>query len=353
MKLLDLGERNIITNILKPRYSVSNSYFGNDCSIINNYKFKKKDLFVITTDPCPEPMAKQIGFDNLYYYGGLLATINLSDIASSGAKPLALLTSIILPNNTTVESFNNLLDGIDNCCKENKTMVIGGNIKEGKEINISATAIGVCNRKYLLSRKGSDIDDDIIIIGDLGLFWAGVLALKYKIELDEKQKSILLQNILTPKAKVKISQKLAKKKLIKCCMDNSDGLYPSFLQLADDNKQCYQINLDNIEYSPEVKYVSEKLSILKQRMAIGWGDWQLIVSANPKKFNDIVEICRQNSVSVYKVGKVIKGNGVLLEYDGKIGRMIPLDSQRFTNDSWFTSGIDSYINSLIKDPLIL
>src|SRR5437868_5550458 len=120
----DLGERTIIREILAPRYSPAAESFGDDCVAIAH----AQGFVIITTDPCPPPMAMQVGFPDLLYRGWLLATINLSDLAAAGARPLGLLTSLQLPATTPTEDFERLLDGIDECCAEHGTAVLGGNL---------------------------------------------------------------------------------------------------------------------------------------------------------------------------------------------------------------------------------
>ena len=158
-KLDEIGERKIISEILTERYGGSKSdYFGNDCALIPS-NFSASSVIVATTDPYPLPMASILGYEDLYYWGWLLATINLSDLAAAGAKPLGLLTSLMLPNDISVGDFERLLDGIDECCEQSETKVLGGNIKEGSGIVLSATAFGSCERTNLLSRRGCNMGD--------------------------------------------------------------------------------------------------------------------------------------------------------------------------------------------------
>ena len=108
----DLGERRIIAELLAPRYAHGGGRFGDDCASLSLTDIPHGHL-VMTTDPCPPPMAAQLGFNDPYYRGWLLATINLSDLAAAGAEPLGLLTSLQLPASTTIADFERLLDGID------------------------------------------------------------------------------------------------------------------------------------------------------------------------------------------------------------------------------------------------
>jgi len=198
-KLSDLGERQIIQDILSARYEAHfDSYFGNDCAIVSPIGSIEGDTLIATTDPCPPPMADYLGFDDLYYWGWLLATINLSDLAAAGAHPISLLTSLVLPNELKINAFESLLNGIDDCCGLFDTNVVGGNIKESDQINLSATAIGSCFEKELMSRTGAHEGDLVVAIGDLGLFWAGVVSIQQGISWDPETELELFRKGLRP-----------------------------------------------------------------------------------------------------------------------------------------------------------
>jgi len=96
-RLCDLGERRIIDELLRPRYAAA-TQFGDDCAQLA--PLGAGERLVVTTDPCPPPMAHLLGFADEYYRGWLLATINLSDIAAAGARPAGVLTSLQLPSTT-------------------------------------------------------------------------------------------------------------------------------------------------------------------------------------------------------------------------------------------------------------
>jgi thiamine-monophosphate kinase len=351
MRLDELGERRIINEILRPRYGSQDSdRFGDDCAFIAEVTTLANGVLVATTDPCPEPMASILGYTDFYYRGWLLATINLSDLAAAGARPLGFLTSLILRNDTTVSQLIRLLDGIDDCCRQNGTKVIGGNIKEGAKVDLTGTAIGLCESGKNLSRHGCEEGDLIVMIGDLGLFWAGVLSVQRQI-LTESTEPVLLHNVLTPTPKVSIGQELARRGLLTACLDNSDGLYASLSQLADINRLQMHVNIDSADFPPAVQQVCETLRIDPVRLALGWGDWQLIGCCNKNKLDELRELALSHDISTYIIGQVKQGEGVVLEHKRQVGKMAPIDSQRFTRDSWFTVGLGAYIDLLIEGPL--
>lgn len=347
--LLSLGERLIIENILHPRYG-GQVDFGDDCCVI---PLAKSKCLVSTIDPCPYPMSWTLGHRDFYYFGWLLATINLSDIAAMGAKPIGLLTSHALPNETTIQDFKRLLDGVDEACRQAGTKVIGGNIKEAESISCEAAAFGYGNLNKLIRRKGANINDLVVVVGDLGLFWSGVMKARHHLRLSAEDNKKVMSNILTPRAKIKEGQIISKYGLLSSGMDNSDGLYPSVKELATRNNVDINLDFSDIAWDPLVLKISKLLRIDPIRLAIGWGDWQLIGTVPEIKCSRLIDKMAQLDTPVHVIGKVVAGSGnIKIFYEKDFGEMSPVDSERFSNKSWFTQGIEAYIDYLLNTPLI-
>lgn len=348
-KLSDLGERLIIEQLLLPRYGKQED-FGDDCCVI---PLSKSKCIVWTIDPCPQPMSWVLGYKDYYYFGWLLATINLSDIAAMGAKPIGLLTSLILPKDIATRDFERLLNGVDDACRQAGTKVFGGNIKEATFISCEATAIGYVNHSRLIRRRGAKVNDMVVVVGDLGLFWAGVLSTKHKITLPDDEQEKVMQNVLMPRAKISEGQLISKHTLLSSGLDNSDGIYPSVKELAVRNKVDIVLDFSDINWESEVMKISKLLNIEPTRLALGWGDWQLVGTVPENKYHILNDKMSNMNTPVHIVGKVTSGSGEVKIRHGKVlSQMTPIDSERFSRRSWFTRGIDAYIDDLLNTPLI-
>ena len=78
-----VGERRLVAEVLGQRYSHTLS-FGDDCAVVPELPPWPFEL-VATTDPCPEPLVAslEMEWEDLYYQGWLLGTINFSDPAAA------------------------------------------------------------------------------------------------------------------------------------------------------------------------------------------------------------------------------------------------------------------------------
>jgi thiamine-monophosphate kinase len=349
-RLVDLGERRLISEVLAPRYSGA-LRFGDDCANVALTE-TGPGVIVATTDPCPPPMAAHVGFDDPYYAGWLLATINLSDLAAAGAEPLGLLTSLNLPADLPVRHLERLLDGIDACCNEAGTAVIGGNLKETPTQDLSATALGICRGQPPLSRRGAVPGDSVVVLGDLGLFWSGVLSVRHGLVPAGDPTLAVLRNVLTPRPKVAAGLACRRAELLHCVMDNSDGLYPTLAQLAATNDVRINLVADQLSFSPIVSDTANRLDIDPVRLALGFGDWQLVGTCDASMLGRLVDTCSSLDCPVAVIGEVLAGTGVTIRHEGSSGSLLPLDSERFTRTSWFSSGLDGYIEVLRNERLV-
>jgi thiamine-monophosphate kinase len=349
----DLGEQRIIEELLRPRYAQQSQAFGDDCAWLGYPMTASSNaVMVATTDPCPEPMAIMLGYRDYYYYGWLLGTINLSDLAAAGAVPLGMLSSIILPSETRVADFVRLLDGLDECCASVGAQVLGGNLKEGSKVDLTATAMGICDGNPPLRRVGGRVGDRVGVVGDLGEFWAGVLSVQRGVSVSESDRASIMLNVLTPEPKVRVGQSLRELGLVSSAIDNSDGLFPSLRALARANDVGIELDFSEVEFTSGVTTVAEALGISPVRLALGWGDWQLVVTFRAGDRGGIEDACALHSSPFYEIGTVVEGSEVVLRDGEAAGPLMALDSQRFTPGSWFSAGLTAYISMMLEAPLI-
>jgi thiamine-monophosphate kinase len=347
-KLSDVGERGLVEKFLRPRYGNHGNTprFGDDCAFVTEFGSVSAGTIVATTDPCPEPVASYLGFNDLYYRGWLLATINHSDLAAAGAKPLGMLTSLGLPNSIRVSEFERLLDGIDDSCRACSSKVIGGNLKESIAFELSATAIGWCGINECTSRFGAREGDLLAVIGNFGVFWASFFAHQSSLPLPQSDLARLRSALLTPVPPVAVAHKLATVGVLGACIDNSDGLYPSVKQLSSTNEMRVDVQLDGVQWDPLVMKIAELLDVDVVRFALGWGDWNLIVCFRAQHKSLVSSISNDFGMGFNVIGRISSGSGVYLSYDGKSDTMARIESERLVKTSWFTAGLESYVQML-------
>jgi thiamine-monophosphate kinase len=117
---------------------------------------------VVTQDALVEDV--HFRFDLLSWRGlGFRAAgVNISDLAASGAEPLALIVALGLPGETAVEDVIELYEGLN----EPGVPVRGGDIVRCERVLLSVTAIGRAER--VPGRAGARPGDTLVVTGPLG-----------------------------------------------------------------------------------------------------------------------------------------------------------------------------------------
>jgi thiamine-monophosphate kinase len=128
------------------------------------------DGLVVTQDALVEGV--HFRFDLLTWrgLGFRAAAANISDLAASGAEPLALIVSLGLPGHTHSEDVFELYEGLN----EAGVAVRGGDTTRADSVLLSVTAIGRSER--VPGRAGARPGDQLVVTGPLGAAGAGFRA---------------------------------------------------------------------------------------------------------------------------------------------------------------------------------
>jgi thiamine-monophosphate kinase len=350
-RLGDHGERRLIAEHLDARYRDRVPSFGDDCAVVMT---QAAGTVIATTDPAPQPVAWELGFADYYYWGWLLAAINLSDLGAAGGSPLGLLSSLTLPNEMTVFEFDRLLDGIDECCAAVGTGVIGGNLKEAADgvVRCEATAIGWVEGGTPVSRAGANAGDVIVAFGPTGAFWSAVLAITRGVSLKPTDLEEVLGVLLRPTPQILIGGSLRGAKLLNSATDASDGLYAAVRSLTIEHGLGAQLELAAWDYPAVVARAAVELAVSPVRLALGFGDLQLVAAIAPDSLGAVTDVAKSYDTHLMALGTVTDSKQLLVRTDDDDGPLSNFDNERFTRESQFTGGLKAYWTRLLERPLV-
>ena len=122
--------------------------------------------------------------------GTLAAAGTINDVLMMGAKPVALMDSIVVAEGFEIGLLSEILESMLSVLKENKVALIGGDFKtmpkdDFNSIVISTVGIGVAKKPIVDSSLKPG--DKIIVSGYVGDHGATILALQQGIELSESK----------------------------------------------------------------------------------------------------------------------------------------------------------------------
>jgi thiamine-monophosphate kinase len=148
---------------------------------------------VVTQDALVEGVHFRFDLVSWAELGFRAAAVNISDLAASGAEPLALVVTLALPAATRVEDVVQLYAGI----AEAGVPVRGGDTTRADAVMLSVTALGRSQR--VPGRTGARVGDLIVVSGPLGgagaAFRAGRLA-RPPIRVDEGRRLAKVANAM-------------------------------------------------------------------------------------------------------------------------------------------------------------
>lgn len=270
---------------------------GEDCAAI---ELGEDEVMVLSTDPITGA-AKDIGT--------LAVHITANDIVSSGAEVVGILTSIILPERTREIVLRKTMQEIEEVCNELGIEVIGGHTEVSNIVNqplITITGIGKVKKSELLSTKGLEPGDELVMTKWAGLEGTAILANERFEELTGKYTEDFISSArdymqyisVVPEARIAA-------KFGVCAMHDITecGVYGAVWEMASASNLGAEIHLQKIPIRQETVEICEYFDLNPyQMMSSGC----LLIGT--KKGNALVEELQKAKIPAAVIGKVVEGN---------------------------------------------
>jgi thiamine-monophosphate kinase len=108
--------------------------------------------------------------------GAKVAAQNVADVAAMGARPVALLVTLVMAPSTEVEWVLDLARGLASVAGAAGCPVVGGDLSSAPEgvLTVSVTALGSLDGRRPVLRSGARVGDVVAVAGSLGLSGAGL-----------------------------------------------------------------------------------------------------------------------------------------------------------------------------------
>ena len=150
---------------------------GEDCAAA---ALAPGEVFVFSTDPIT---GAEQGM------GTYALHITANDLASAGAEPVGILTSILLPPGTREIKLRRIMEEIETACKELQIEVMGGHTEITDVVNkpvITVTGMGKVKQTEIVSTAGLQPGDELVMTKWAGLEGTAILATEHRADLVQK-----------------------------------------------------------------------------------------------------------------------------------------------------------------------
>lgn len=239
----------------------------------------------------------------------------LNNVACTGAEPVGVMVSLLLPTRYTENELRDLIHELDGACDEAKVTVLGGHTEVIRGITepvITVTGVGVTKQVSVLSRKAKP-GMDVIVTKWIGLEGTSILAnekedvlrRRYSQPFINKAKNFLDYISIQSEAAV------AAKSGVGAMHDISQGgIFAALWELAESAGVGLEIDLKKIPIRQETVEICEFFDLNPYKILSGGS---LLIAAEDG--NALVRELEKAQIEAVIVGKTTDSNDRVLLYE--------------------------------------
>ena len=277
---------------------------GEDCSVID----LRGELCVLSTDPITGA-AKDIGY--------LAVQINCNDIFSSGAEPVGILLTVLLPVGSCKEDLEEIMEGALKGAAELGIEILGGHTEVTDAVCkpiVSAAVIGKSKNKEVVQTGGAKVGQDVIMTKWAGLEGTAILAKEWEVQLCKLLPSETVQSAKEMKALLSVGREaaIAVEHGATAMHDATEGgILGAVWEVAECSETGVTLWADKIPLKEETKLICTEAGIDPLRL-ISSGT-MIITAWNGEA---LVDKLNGQGVAAALIGKITEKDRILV-FDGK------------------------------------
>ena len=307
---------------------------GDDCAVVEK---DQQNVRLLTMDTLIESVHFDCSWHPPYLLGRKAVSVNVSDIAAMGGRPVFALLSLGLPADFTPEWAIELSRGINDACRQYGCLLIGGDtVCSPEKVILTLTLIGETEKDRVLYRHGACPGDIVWVSGSLGHAAAGLACFLSGKIVGENIGINAAMNVgspngypselapcirahLDPEARVDLARSLTRTGCVHAMMDLSDGLATDLSHLCKQSRVGARIEAEKLPgrtgLAPAASLLNKKRrdGMIVNWMISGGEDYELLFTADPKDSQAILDVAAGQGLRVSPVGTVIAGQGVTLQ----------------------------------------
>lgn len=285
---------------------------GEDCSAIN----PGGEYCILSTDPITGA-AQDIGY--------LAVQINCNDIYSSGAEPIGVLLTVLLPPKSEESVLEEIMAGAIRAAEERNIEILGGHTEVTDAVCkplVSAAVIGKTRQKKILSTGGAKAGQDIIMTKWAGTEGTAILAKEW----EEGLRAYLTEEELRAAQGMKAFLSVEKESEIAFAHGatamhdaTEGGILGAVWEVAECSDLGIELFADAIPMKAETRKICAAMGIDPLRLI---SSGTMIIAAEDGA--GLVEKLEQAGIAAAVIGKMTEGEKILFA-DGK---RLPLEQPK-------------------------
>ena len=268
---------------------------GDDAAVL---EFNDKETLV-STDLLVEGIHFDLAYFPLKHLGYKAAIVNFSDIYAMNGTATQLLVALALSNRFPLEAVEEIYEGIKLACRIYNVDLAGGDTTSSRSgLILSPTVLGEVDINKVTYRSGAKPNDLIVVTGDLGAAYMGLLVLQRENETfkanpqhqpDLSPYAYVVERQLKPEARKDIPPLLRELDIQPTAMiDISDGLSSEVLHITKQSGVGAHIYAEKIPIDPQTILTAEEFNISELTAALNGGeDYELLMTISQKDYEKI------------------------------------------------------------------
>jgi len=248
--------------------------------------------------------------------GQYAVLINANDIATSGAVPRWLLTTLLLPYGITPSEIKHIVDELKDICRQCNITLCGGHTEITDAVSrpvVTGMMAGTVERSDLIDKRNMNTGDKVLLTKSVAVEGTAIIAREFGDRLKNlgmSEKEIIkcrkfLSNIsIIPEATI-----AAQYKQTSAMHDVTEGGLATALQeLSTAGGHQIRIDLETIPVFAETRKICSLLEIDPLGLI---GSGSLLICCSEKESPNLMVAVRKAGIEVACIGKVTKkGQGV-------------------------------------------
>ena len=310
MRLKDLGERGLITRIRRRGAGSGAGVvmgIGDDAALVRG-----PEKLLITTDLLIEDVDFRRALHPPRLLGRKALSVNLSDIAAMGGRPLHAVLGLAMPGTTELAWIEAFLGGFREAGRRWGVALVGGDLSAARQVVIAVTVTG--RATSVVPRSGARPGDILFVSGRLGEAAEGRKLLETGHKPGERGGAgRLLKAFLDPTPRLKLGAALAKRKIASAMIDLSDGLSVDLSHICAESVVGAEVDLGRIPMSSALRrYSKDPLDAALN----GGEDFELLFTVGPRNVGRALALAKKFMLT--EIGRITKNKRILaIGPDGK------------------------------------
>ena len=237
--------------------------------------------------------------------GAAAASVNLSDIAAKGGRPVAFLLDLLLTPGTPEAWARAVTDGAESQLARFGAHLVGGDTKPAPRLGLVGTLVGLAPRGRLAPRTGARPGDRVVTTGTVGR--GGLAYLSWQLH---PTSAAARAGLLRIRPRVREGALLAR--WAHAMMDTSDGIADSARLLAEASRVRVVLEEALLPIEAGLRRKARSPVALRRWAFLG-GDYELLACLPAGDVAPARAALRRVGCRLTEIGRIERGAGAWLE----------------------------------------